>query len=158
MKKYSSAVEDYFKNVIKKSWTWGRLTPEEQQRFIDMDVFDEIKGSDKTRIEWFNTIYKSFLVALGYKPLGWREHEKEKHEEYEVFIYDESVSFSNYDDEVYYDRESNHIIYHMICNSRINLISNLRKLKNKYEGYTYGLWNNDKLIRGGIFDDLKINS
>lgn len=78
MKKYSSAVEDYFQKVIKKSWTWNRLTEEEQKRFIDMDVFDKIKGNDKTRVEWLNTIYHSFLSALGYNPFGWRETEEEK--------------------------------------------------------------------------------
>lgn len=76
--KYSNVVEDYFQNVIKKSWTWNRLTEEEQKRFIDMDVFDKIKGNDKTRVEWLHTIYHSFLSALGYKPIGWRETEKEK--------------------------------------------------------------------------------
>lgn len=73
MKKYSSAVEDYFQNVIKKSWTWNKLTPDEQNRFTNMDVFDEIKGTDKIRVEWLYTIYKSFLIALGYKPYGWRD-------------------------------------------------------------------------------------
>ena len=48
--KYSPVVEDYFQRVIKKSWTWEKLTEEEKQRFIDMPVFDEIKGSDKMRI------------------------------------------------------------------------------------------------------------
>ena len=61
MKKHSQVVENYFQNVIKKSWTWQRLTEEEQQRFIDMPVFDRIKGNDNTRIEWLNTIYDSFL-------------------------------------------------------------------------------------------------
>ena len=78
MIKYSSAVEDYFQNVIKKSWTWDRLTEEERRRFIDMNVFDRIKGNNKTRVEWLNTIYESFLSALGYKPIGWRETEEEK--------------------------------------------------------------------------------
>lgn len=76
--KYSSVVEDYFQNVIKKSWTWNRLTEEEQKRFIDMNVFDKIKGNDRTRVEWLNTIYHSFLSAFGYKPIGWRETEEEK--------------------------------------------------------------------------------
>lgn len=75
--KYSSVVEDYLQNVIKKSWTWNRLTEEEQKRFIDMNVFDKIKGNDKTRVEWLHTIYHSFLSALGYKPIGWRETEEE---------------------------------------------------------------------------------
>lgn len=75
--KYSNIVENYFQNVIKKSWTWAKLTEEEQQRFINMNVFDKIKGVDKQRVEWLNTIYTAFLSALGYKPIGWREEDKE---------------------------------------------------------------------------------
>lgn len=78
MAKFSNAVENYFQNVIKKSWTWAKLTEEEKQRFIDMSVFDRIKGNDKTRVEWLNTIYKAFLSALGYTAIGWRETEEEK--------------------------------------------------------------------------------
>lgn len=78
MIKYSNAVENYFQNVIKKSWTWEKLTEEEQDRFISMNVFDRIKGNDQARVEWLNTIYHTFLYALGYKPIGWRETEKEK--------------------------------------------------------------------------------
>lgn len=73
MAKYSPVVENYFQTVTKKSWTWGKLTEEERQAFIDMDIFDRIKGNDKTRIEWFNTVYYAYLKALGYKPIGWRE-------------------------------------------------------------------------------------
>ena len=73
MAKHTMAVENYFQEVIKKSWTWERLTEEEQKRFVDMDVFDRIKGNDKTRVEWLNTIYHSFICALGYQPIGWRE-------------------------------------------------------------------------------------
>lgn len=77
MRKYSPVVENYFQNVIKKSWTWGKLTEEERQRFIDMNVFNNIKGNDRTRVEWLNTIYESFLAALGSKPIGWREKDKD---------------------------------------------------------------------------------
>lgn len=75
--KYSNAVENYFQNVIKKSWTWAKLTEEERKRFINMNVFEKIKGTDKQRVEWLNTIYTAFLSALGYKPIGWREEDKE---------------------------------------------------------------------------------
>lgn len=78
MIKYSNAVENYFQNVIKKSWTWEKLTEEEQDRFISMNVFDRIKGNNQTRVEWLNTIYHTFLYALGYKLIGWRETEEEK--------------------------------------------------------------------------------
>lgn len=75
--KYSEATEKYFQTVIKKSWTWNRLTEEERQCFIDMNVFDRIKGTDKTRIEWLNTVYTAFITALGYQPIGWREADTE---------------------------------------------------------------------------------
>ena len=57
--RYSNAVENYFQNVIKKSWTWEKLTAEEKQRFIDMNVFDKIKGTEKQGGECLNTIYES---------------------------------------------------------------------------------------------------
>ena len=76
--KYTNVVEDFFQRVIKKSWTWERLTDEERKRFIDMTVFEEIKGSNKTRTEWFCSIYIAFLCGVGYTPIGWRETQEEK--------------------------------------------------------------------------------
>lgn len=77
MKKQSNVVENYFQNVIKKSWSWEKLTDEERQRFIDMKMFDKIKGNDQARSEWLNTIYQSFLAALEFTPIGWRESERD---------------------------------------------------------------------------------
>ena len=76
MRKQSTVVDDYFQNVIKNSWTWNRLTEEEQCRFMEMDVFDKIKGNDSIRIEWLNTIYDAYLAALNYSPIGWRGTEE----------------------------------------------------------------------------------
>lgn len=73
MKKQTGIVSDYIERVIKKSWTWEKLTDDEKKRFLAMQVFDRIKGNDATRIEWLNTIYSAFLDALEYKPIGWRE-------------------------------------------------------------------------------------
>lgn len=73
-----NVVENYFHNVIEKSWTWNRLTDEEKQRFINMDVFERIRGDEQTIIEWLCTIYESYIEALGYKPIGWRETTEEK--------------------------------------------------------------------------------
>lgn len=72
MAKYTDAIENHLQNVIKKSWTWQKLTQEEKEKFIDMSVFDSIKGTDKMRTEWISTIYTAFLVGLGYTPIGWR--------------------------------------------------------------------------------------
>lgn len=76
MKKQTNVINDYMEIVIKKSWTWGKLTDDEKKRFLAMNVFDRIKGNDAARIEWLNTIYSAFLVALEYKPIGWREAPK----------------------------------------------------------------------------------
>lgn len=75
MENKNNIVNVYMQNVIKKSYTWSKLTEEEKRLFSEMDIFEQIKGSNKQKIEWLNTIYKSFLVALGYKPVGWREEE-----------------------------------------------------------------------------------
>ena len=74
MKKDSTVVSNYIEKVIKKSQTWCKLTEEEQKRFMDMTIFDRIRGSDQTRASWTNTIYFAYISALGYKPIGeWRE-------------------------------------------------------------------------------------
>ena len=73
MSKYSPVIENYFQDVIKKSWSWNRLTEDERKRFINMNVFNEIKGSEKTRIAWLCTIYHAYITALGYMGGEWRE-------------------------------------------------------------------------------------
>ena len=77
MAKYTNAIENHLQNVIKKSWTWQKLTQEEKEKFIAMSVFDSIKGADKMRAEWLSTIYTAFLVGLGYTPIGWGASESE---------------------------------------------------------------------------------
>ena len=67
-----NVTEDHFQAVIKKSWTWQRLTEEEKANFINLN-FDNIKGTKKQRLLLLNDIYKAFLAGLGYKPIGWRE-------------------------------------------------------------------------------------
>lgn len=78
MENLDNVTNNYFQNVIKKSWTWQRLAEEEKQRFVDLDVFNEIKGSKNTREQWLFTIYVSFLAGLGYDGFKWREQRKEK--------------------------------------------------------------------------------
>lgn len=70
----------YFQTVIKESWTWAKLTEEEKRRFIDLiyvdSIFYSIARTDKEKIELLNFAYHAFLVGLGYKPIGWREVNK----------------------------------------------------------------------------------
>ena len=79
-RKQSNAVEYYFQTVIKKSWTWAKLTDTERQRFIDRNDFDVICGNDKQRVEWLNSMYHAFLVGCGYDSPNWRENEPEANE------------------------------------------------------------------------------
>lgn len=67
-----NTIPDYFERVTRNSWTWERLTHEEQERFLQVD-FSTIRGNRHQRIEAFNTAYKAFLLALGYSPSNWRE-------------------------------------------------------------------------------------
>lgn len=75
MKRESKVLDTYFENVIKKSWTWERLTEEERKRFLSLD-FSKISGKDVTRIEWYHSMYYAFLLGLGYEPIRWRETEE----------------------------------------------------------------------------------
>lgn len=70
-----NTVEEYFQTIIKKSWTWQRLTEKEKTKFINLN-FDNIKGTKTQRILLFNDIYHTFLTGLGYEPIGWREPNK----------------------------------------------------------------------------------
>ncbi len=71
-----------FMEMIRKSWTWARLTDDERKRFEDMMIGNTgmahtcIKGGLRCRWEICNGLYEAFLAALDYKPFGWRE-EKE---------------------------------------------------------------------------------
>lgn len=76
--KETNVVADYIENVIKKSWTWERLTEEERERFISMSgVFNEIKGTDGMRRAWLSTVYSAFLSGVGYTDFTWRSTKKE---------------------------------------------------------------------------------
>ena len=65
-------VPDCFNNVTRHSWTWQRLTEEEKDRFLSIDL-GCIKGTANQRREIYFTIYSAFLHGIGYKPVGWRE-------------------------------------------------------------------------------------
>lgn len=68
-----NAAYNYFNTVISKSWTWQRLTDEEQKRFITCIDFSRITGTATQRIKVLNMVYSAFLHGVGYSPVGWRE-------------------------------------------------------------------------------------
>lgn len=65
-----------FMNMITKSWTWERMTSEEQNRCDEALHQAHLHGRYLQRYETLNDIYLSFLLALDYKPIGWRDKNK----------------------------------------------------------------------------------
>lgn len=70
----------HFIDVIKQSWTFEKLTKEEQEKILNVlnsnRTFEALKGGYFQRLEILHAIYHSFLIALNYEPIGWREDEK----------------------------------------------------------------------------------
>lgn len=76
-----SALKDYLE-MIKRSWTWDRLTEKERKRFEGwIQKGKWLKGSYKQRWDTLENYYTMFLLGTGYDgPIGWREPEREKKE------------------------------------------------------------------------------
>jgi len=89
MKANESAKESYIE-MIKRSWTWNRLTQEERTKFLEL--LDHpcssvvIKGTYNQRWEACEALYHTFLAGLGYDadPLEWREAEPTTSTYYEL--------------------------------------------------------------------------
>ena len=65
-----------FLNVIFNSWTWEKLTKQEKERFIETISNDgrlAIGGTYQQRFNAYNSMYYAYLMALDYKPIGWRD-------------------------------------------------------------------------------------
>lgn len=62
----------HFMDVTRHSWTWGKMTKEEQRRFYDV-LPDELKGTYDQRYSLLNAIYRAYLQGLGYTGMGWRD-------------------------------------------------------------------------------------
>lgn len=69
-------VNDYIE-MIKNSWTYERLTSEERKRLIDLfnhvSVLNSLKYTKDHKWDVLHDVYYSFLIALEYTPIGWRE-------------------------------------------------------------------------------------
>lgn len=74
--KKEEALKNYI-DMTKNSWTYARLTEEEKNRLMYVFEWSDrqgfIKGSYKDRWGTLQVLYTSFLYALGYTPIGWRE-------------------------------------------------------------------------------------
>lgn len=66
-------------NMIKKSWTYAKLTKEEKQRLDNVITSYQLEktllGNKDHKYTILQTIYYSFLVGLGYNSPTWREEE-----------------------------------------------------------------------------------
>ena len=77
-----------FRDMIKKSWTYDRMTQEEKDNIMEVlsynsqTTINALKGTKKQVWDTLQAIYYSFLLALDYKPTGWRETEEEKQDNF----------------------------------------------------------------------------
>jgi len=70
-----NAVNEFIQ-MIRKSWTYDRLTDKERSRLMDAFVFaanSAIKGTFEQRWAVLHVVYNSFLMGVGYNGPGWRE-------------------------------------------------------------------------------------
>ena len=70
-----------FKEMIKKSWTYGKMTSEEKKTWekvlFSTRTKNSLKGNYNTRWEILQAIYGAYLLGIGYNNFNWRESESE---------------------------------------------------------------------------------
>ena len=80
MERIKENAKNDFINMIQNSWTYNKLTQKEQKNLKNLLCSEHIenilKGTYKQRYEILYGIYYSFLIALDYKSIGWREKEE----------------------------------------------------------------------------------
>ena len=75
MKDKETALNEYME-MIKKSWTYARLTDEERERMFEALRRTKLFGKFDQRCEQLHSVYYAFLLGVGYKPIDWREPEE----------------------------------------------------------------------------------
>ena len=72
------AISDFIE-MIKKSWTYEKLTNEEKRNFENSVMWAInnkcINGSYNNRCKILHSLYNTFLIAIGYTGEKWREQE-----------------------------------------------------------------------------------
>lgn len=73
-----------YRSMIVESWTFNRLTTEEKDRLLNKiltpdsaQLREALKGRRGHCWDILQSIYNSYLIALDYTPIGWRETEEE---------------------------------------------------------------------------------
>lgn len=81
MDKLKENVLNDFIIMIKKSWTYEKLTDKEksflEKAFNDYRTQNILKGTYKQRWEILQGIYAAFLHGVGYTDFNWRNTNKE---------------------------------------------------------------------------------
>lgn len=66
-------------NMIKKSWTYDRLTSKERQRLDDVitscQLNNCLSGTARHRWNILQAIYYSYLLGVGYDSPNWRQEQ-----------------------------------------------------------------------------------
>jgi hypothetical protein len=74
-------VLENFKNMIKKAWTYDKMTTQEQNALMDVlnhpNTTTALKGKYHQRWDVLNAIYWGYLKGLGYNGFNWREEEEQ---------------------------------------------------------------------------------
>ena len=75
MKNKNNVFIDYLE-MIKKSWTYDRMTQEEKEKIQEIltsgRIKEDIKGTYKQRYDALSTVYYAFLIGIGYDNFDWR--------------------------------------------------------------------------------------
>ena len=69
-----NAIHNYIIMTL-DSWTYNRMTEEEKRRCIDALKYAHVTGTYNNRFEQLHSIYRAFLLGLGYTGPKWREPE-----------------------------------------------------------------------------------
>lgn len=62
-----------FNSTILNSWTWARLDDGERNRAMDAIELAVISGTYDQRIATLASVYRAFLLGVGYDGFNWRE-------------------------------------------------------------------------------------
>lgn len=75
--KNKEQVFDDYIEMIKKSWTFGKMTDEEKANCIELfeniNKREDITGTYIQRWKSLNAVYSGYLCGLGYKGGNWRD-------------------------------------------------------------------------------------
>lgn len=72
--------KEVFEIMIENSWTYKRMTREEQTRFWEVlenhQTKKALKGTYQKRWDTLQAIYTSYLMGIGYDGFAWREKDE----------------------------------------------------------------------------------